>query len=164
MQVMYMDNYTNEVLECKPNELKVLLAMVKLSSSNVVDLHRKMGKLEELVGLGDKSIETALTGLRKKGMIVRTGVPKAWFIEPSYFMKGYYKKIYEIARLIEEKDKYLLEKIEDWEEEDRIVLEKKKLSSRWENKRKLQIDFAEQVKVVDGYTDINIVKEGSDNE
>jgi hypothetical protein len=148
-----MDNCTSEVMSCKPNELKVLLAMVKLSKNNIVDLHRKMGKLKEIVGLGDKSIETALTGLRKRGMLVKTGVPKAWFIDPSYFMKGYYKKIYEIARMIEEKDKYLLEKIADWEEEERENSEESKLQARWDNERLLQEDFAAQVKEVDRHTD-----------
>lgn len=153
MQVVYMDNSTSEILDCKPNELKVLLTMVKLSKNNVVDLHRKMGKLEDIVGLGAKSIETALTGLRKRGMLVKTGVPKVWFIDPSYFMKGYYKKIYEIARMIEEKDRYLLEKIADWEEEERAGIEEKKLQSRWDRKRRLQEDFASQVKVLEEIED-----------
>ena len=155
MQVVYLDNCTEELVQCKPNELKVLLAMVKIAKNNVVDLGRKRRKLDELVGSSDKSIETAITGLRKRGILFKVGVPKVWFIDPSYFMKGYYKKIYAISEMIENKDKYLLEKLDDWEEEEKTDSEERRLQSRWENKRKLQEDFSAQVKVVDGMTDSN---------
>jgi hypothetical protein len=128
--------------------------MVGLAKHNVVDLLRKGKKLEEkLDGLSSGSISNAITGLRKKGILVKVGIPKVWFIDPSFFMVGYYKKIYEIAKMIEEKDKYLLEKIADWEEEERENSEKSKLQARWDNKRRLQEDFAAQVKVVDRHTD-----------
>jgi hypothetical protein len=128
--------------------------MVGLAKHNVVDLLRKGKKLEEkLNGLSSGSISNAITGLRKKGILVKVGIPKVWFIDPSFFMVGYYKKIYEIAKMIEEKDKYLLEKIADWEEEERENSEESKLQARWDNKRRLQEDFAAQVKVVDRHTD-----------
>jgi hypothetical protein len=128
--------------------------MVGLAKHNVVDLLRKGKKLEEkLDGLSSGSISNAITGLRKKGILVKVGIPKVWFIDPSFFMVGYYKKIYEIAKMIEEKDKYLLEKIADWEEEERENSEESKLQARWDNKRRLQEDFAAQVKVVDRHTD-----------
>lgn len=154
MQVIYMTDSEDIVLSCSATENKVLLAMVGLAKHNVVDLLRKGKKLEEkLDGLSSGSIRNAITGLRKKGILVKVGIPKVWFIDPSFFMIGYYKKIYEIARMIEEKDKYLLEKIADWEEEERENIEESKLQARWDNKRRLQEDFAAQVKVVDRHTD-----------
>lgn len=161
MQVVYMTSSEDVILGCSATESKVLLAMVGLAKNNIVDLLRKGKKLEEkLEGLSSGSISNAITGLRKKGILVKVGVPKVWFIDPSFFMIGYYKKIYEIARMIEEKDKYLLEKIADWEEEERENSDENKLKSRWDNKRRLQEDFASQVRVVDKYTDNGRGKDG----
>jgi len=140
-------------VDCKPNELKVLLAMVGLAKNNVVDLLKKNSKLIVTVGMSEKSVETAITELRKKGILVKTGVPRVWFIDPTFFMVGYYKKIYTIAKLIEEKDRNVLEKIDEWEEEDRIRLAEESLERRWEQKRLIQADDRVQMMVVDRYTD-----------
>lgn len=153
MQVLFMDNQVGDIVGCKPNEIKVLLGMVRLARHNVVDLYRKHGKLLDLVDLGEKSVETALTGLCKKGMIVKTGVAKVWYIDPSYFMKGYYEKIYAIGKMLEEKDNRWLEKVDEWDEEERSKLEEKKLQGMWGSMRISQADIEKQMALVDGYTD-----------
>ena len=138
MQVVFLDNSTEYLLTCKPNELKLILAMVRVCHNNVVDFYRKSLKIKELVGMSDKSIDNGLTALCKKGIIVKTGVPKVWFIDPSYFMKGYYKAVYCIAALIEEKDQHLLEKIDTWKSEAFLYKGSKTLEALWEKKRKVQ--------------------------
>ena len=153
MQVLFMDSQVGDMMKCKPNELKVLLGLVKLARHNIVDLYRKHSRLVDLTLLGDKSIETALTGLCKKGIILKTGVSKVWFIEPSYFMKGYYEKIYAIGKMLEDKDSKWLEKVDEWDEEERSKLEEKRMQGTWSNMRTKQADLEVQLKMVDGYTD-----------
>jgi len=154
MRVYLTDGMVEEFVKCKPNEWKVLLGMVKLARHNVVDLLRYYDRLQEICGLGDKSIETAITGLKKRGILVKTQLPRVWFIDPSYFMKGYYAKIFEISRMIaEQRSGKMLGKIAEWEEEEAIQLEKERLKSRWERKREEQKDFSVMEELVEDFTD-----------
>lgn len=154
MKVYLMDSMVEELVDCKPNEWKVLLAMVKLARHNVVDLLRYGTRLQETCGLGEKSVETAITGLRKREILVKTQLPKVWFIDPSYFMKGYYQKIYEISKMIEEqKSGRMLEKIAEWEEEEAKAKEEASLQSVWARKRKEQAEEGVMERLVDDYTD-----------
>lgn len=160
-----MDSVVDELVECKPNEWKVLICMVKLAKHNVVDLLRYYDRLQEACGLGDKSIETAITGLKKRGILVKTQLPRVWFIDPAYFMKGYYVKIFEISRMIQEqKSGKMLGKIAEWEEQEAIEKEEARLKDRWERKRKEQEDLEFVEQLVDDFTDNIKVSPRSMNE
>lgn len=118
MQTYLTGKAIDELVNCKPNEWKVFIAMVKIARHNVVDLLRYYDKVTNSCKLGDKSIETAITGLRKKGILVRTQLPKVWFIDPLYIMKGSHVKIFSVAKMIEDRNSCkILERIREWEEE-----------------------------------------------
>ena len=119
MQTYLTGKAIDELVNCKPNEWKVFIAMVKIARYNVVDLPRYYDKVASGCRLGDKSIETAITGLRKRGILVRTQLPKVWFIDPLYIMNGSHVKVFSVAKMIEDRNSSkILERIREWEEED----------------------------------------------
>lgn len=155
MKVYLLDNCTEELIGCTATELKVLLAMVKICNHNVVDLYRYRDKMEGLLKeLSAGSINNAITGLRKKGIIVKTQLPKIWFISPVYFIKGYYQKVYNISRMIEDGiSGKMLERMREWEEEEAIEKERASMSRLWDKKREEQKDINVAVGVVEDFTD-----------
>lgn len=121
MQTYLTGKAIDELVNCKPNEWKVFIAMVKIARHNVVDLLRYYDMVVNVCGLGDKSIGTAITGLKKRGVLVRTQLPRVWFIGPMYVMKGDYVKIFSIAKMIEDgNSSKILERIREWEEETNL--------------------------------------------
>ena len=150
MKVMYLDNSTDKLMGLSGTQIKVLLAMVKVCKNNIVDLQRTSSRLGKMLeGMNERSISNAISKLSREGILVKTGVPRVWFIDPSYFMKGYYKRVYSISEMIENKDRYLLERVKEWEDEDDRLDKELVLVYRWDNKRIAQRDIGVQVKIVE---------------
>ncbi len=106
---------------------------------------RVEGKIISETGYSNRTIPDAITGLVKKGLLIRTQVRRVLFISPAYFMKGDYKKIYSLAELVRKKDKFIMEQVEHYEHLERTIYEENSLEKIWDKKREEQFDIEKQI-------------------
>ncbi len=119
-------------MKLNSKENKVIYALLKHCKNNIIDMTRVEGKIISETGYSNRTIPDAITGLVKKGLLIRTQVRRVLFISPAYFMKGDYKKIYSLAELVRKKDKFIMEQVEHYEHLERTIYEENSLEKIWD--------------------------------
>lgn len=141
-------------------EYRLLFALVAVCDNNIIDMVKKELKIIELTSMDSRAIANGISRLKKRGIVVAVpGVRRVWFIDPSYFMKGYYRHIYMIADMIENKEEYIMATIDDLSEEYRTEKVKLRLQSDWDTARSYQDTLSNQIIVVDQLEEDELIKD-----
>lgn len=119
MNVLYRNSGTNVMMELSLTEFKVLYCMLQLAKNNVVDMNKIGVNISSISGLSSKSVSNAMTSLVKRKILEKTQLSKIYFISPMYYMVGDSNKIYSLSKMVEERSKGLLEKIESYDNAER---------------------------------------------
>ena len=146
MNVLYKTSTLEDMMKLSLTEHKVMYAILNSASNNLVDLTRKEKSILKSTGFTSRSLSNAITTLVKKSLLRKTNVRRVYFIEPSFFMVGDSKKIYKLSELIENKDKFLMSQVEEWEALERVGFQENILQGFWETKREEQKELCNQLK------------------
>jgi predicted transcriptional regulator len=139
----------DEIIKLNSRENKLIYSLLKNCNNNIVDMTRVERKILLETGFSNRTIPDIITSLVKKGLVLRTQVRRVLFISPAYFMKGDCKKIYSLADSVKNKDKYLMEQVEQYEQRQRNIEIQNSLYKIWDLKKEEQSEAEKQFEALE---------------
>jgi len=129
------------------NETKLLFVLAQNSRDNIIDLNRCERGILEAAGISYKTFQRLSTNLVKSKVLVKTGVQRVLFIDPSFIMNGHSKHIMMAAADIEQSKKYWLEEAtsrrDDRDSKIKAAYGDETLLAHFERKRVAQNDMSD---------------------